>query len=1130
MRTKNRETMATKLEDLLTDGRLARLFTRDSRACALQLWVLQVKLDRFIENRIVYGRLLPYSHSSNSWSFSNNDEYQVFGQAKAKVTKLNLYISSERCAELLRLFCVGRSISEVSEVLGLKLPNGLNEKFGSTSLGIGNQIYRPVAYLLNRDAYDQGSISSPHGAAGAFSASITQVNKKALFGLGDVYDPALTAMVVKHLNAETGLDFSGADIARFGDIEMLVFPTLNDHEQSLLNVSWADSPPTLVARFNPLQVLHYHSFQFRLSISNDGQVIYSGLAAAVRDEAGEFMCKFELGDQLRERTDITELEIFGIHSDCPSLGLLCCRWRVGYIRELNFQGRVVSHGGGQVKFDWLEKTIRPSESKRAKTALTINRGDPGFGNSIGRGEADPWVPVNRDLVSLFMRLHPPKSEGQFLLRWGKEDPESRLKFIEWFRTLLAKYQQHQIVIFDPYFEDAGLGLLLICAAQNTNHIVFRSLPKKRSKEIEPESSELEKPDANGIDNLLKNCENNRNLLRRLKLRIYGLKEGRLHDRYILIIGSEGLPVAGFNLSNSFQKAAENYPLLITPIPLDILLNVEQYMSELIREAGSTRARDEAEDPSIRILFDSMESSTAVQNYESLHYLDNLQAGNVLSIWIGEETLQGLSGDPLKERMAELGLLTGELLALSETRGLHNCLRQKAGNFNDFTDNWEVIGNILAHSHVEEYRLRALEPEPERGFLEFLAQFLEASFNRTHDEFGKEVSVIEARFFQMPVETLLRSSYHPHHLYHAIKYAALTWTEYYTIKFLWWYAPDSLLSIAEAQMASVPMEPQGPDTVRLSLLSQVVSEISLTVQFGADARQRDRLVGSSSGLLQWMGFCALKTLVEKPGSFNAVLQLVADFDYPQRISALGWMAHHMARNPQKMKLYKGLVAALHNTLPPSIQAEELLHLVNSLRGHMQQLAWAEPWLFQDVILPLLQNSRVDCDDASFIWSQELATMLEPTLIDQPLMFDRAREGQTTNIAAFLFAYSRPTRQQAILNTMQDILRRQQRVVQQPLASTSNWTRWDRALTVSLWLLAFFRWAEFYLRQRCSTDGKLDQLSLSARALVAVRPMSEWRIDGAGKLGELAAFLDQVDELFDTSAGQKDGLEEFIHEQK
>lgn len=1115
--------MHPKLDEFFADGRLARLFSTDARHCALQLWILQIKFDQSAENRLVYGRLLPYNHSNDSWSFSDNDEFITIGKVKAKVTRLNLYVKSDRCLELIRLLSAGRSISTVSEELKLTLPNKFKAQFGEMSLGVDNQLYRPVAYLLNRDAYDSGSISSPHGTAGAFSASITQSNKVELFRLGENYDTTLTAMVVKQLNADTGLDFGGTDAARFGDLELLVFPTLDDHEQDLLNVSWVDSPPALVARFNSIQLPHFSGFQFRLSITNDGQIIYSGLATAVRDEAGEFVCKFELSAQLRERTDSTELEIFGFHGDHTSGGLLCCRWRVGYIREFNFQGHVVNHGGGQFKFDWLEKTVRPSVSARAKAALTINRGDLGFGSSIGGRKTDPWVPVNRDLVSLFARLYPPKSDGLFLLRWGKEDPESRLQFIEWFKALLAKYQQHQIVIFDPYFEDAGLGLVLLCAAQNADYIVFRSLPKRLSKEKEAAPNEFEEAASSGIDNLLKNCEHNWHRLKRLKLRIYGLKEGRLHDRYILIIGADGLPVSGFNLSNSFQKAAENYPLLITPIPADILLKLNQYMLGLVQEAENQHLKDETENPTIRALFDSMESPTVEHHYVPLHFLENHHAGDVLSMLVSDQSLQGLSGDSLKDRMRVLGLFKDGSFALSETTGLHNCLCQKAGDFAAFMATWEVIGDVLAHSHIEEYRLRELKPEPEHCFLEFLARFLEASFNRVHDEAGKEVTVMDGRFFQMPIETLLQSSYNPQHSFHATKYTVLTWTEYYTIKFLWWYAPDALLSIAETQMASVPIEPQGPDTMRLSLLSQIVSEISLTVQFGASAGQRDRLVQSSSGLLQWMGLNAIEAQLEKPGGLAVVLQWVASFGYPERVRALGWMVHHAASNPQKVDVYKGLVAALHGTLPADISAEELVRLVNSMRGHMKQLSWVEPWLFQDVVFPLLQNNRANCDDACVIWVQELTAMLEPRLTDHSLLFERAREGQTTNIAAFLFAYSSTTRQQASLELMQNILKRQQRVVQQPLASTSNWTRWDRALKVLLWLLAFFRWSEFYLRQRCMTDHELERMSSSARGLAMVRPMSEWRSDGAGKPGELAAFLDQVDALLDTSDGEKSNLQ-------
>src|SRR5580698_1172450 len=62
-----KEPTAPVLDDLLHDGRLARLLWKDGRHCALQLWILQIKAAQSIENRIVYGRLLPYSHSDGHW-------------------------------------------------------------------------------------------------------------------------------------------------------------------------------------------------------------------------------------------------------------------------------------------------------------------------------------------------------------------------------------------------------------------------------------------------------------------------------------------------------------------------------------------------------------------------------------------------------------------------------------------------------------------------------------------------------------------------------------------------------------------------------------------------------------------------------------------------------------------------------------------------------------------------------------------------------------------------------------------------------------------------------------------------------------------------------------------------------
>ncbi|WP_217574789.1 VPA1262 family protein [Mesorhizobium sp. GbtcB19] len=1105
--------MAPTLDDLLNDKRLTRLFSVDAGSCALQLWILQIKFEKSVENRIVYGRLLPYSYSSDNWSASDDDAFRAFGQVEAQVVQLNLYATSVRCAEVLRQLSAGRTISAISEDLKLGLSEKLKTRFGAIALAADKLVYRPVAYLLNRDAHERGAPSSPHGGAGALSASISQTDKAALFRLGQDYDVALTEWVVKHLNAHTGLEFGGADISRFGDLELMVFPALDDLERPLMKVTWTDAPLALIVRFNPIQIVHFSGFQFRLSVENGDQITYSAIAPAERDAEGLLLCKFELNEQLRTKIDSTELEIFGLDGDHSGHSTLCCRWRIGYIREIHFRGHPVGDRTSPVKFDWLEKATRPSDSARVKAALTITHGDLGFASRIGGRDADLWVPANRELVALFARLHPARSEGRFFLRWSQGDGDGRLQFVEWFKTLLAKYRQHQIVIFDPYFEDVGLGLLLLCAAPKADVIVFTSLPKPPSKQGEPAPSESDKPLPSRINNLMASCEHNRNLIKRIKLRIYGLKDGRLHDRYILIMAPDGLPEAGFNLSNSFQKAAENYPLLITPIPSDTLLKIEDYTSGLVREAEAAQSGSEDENTSMRLLFDATALPRETRRYEPLRILEKAQAGDVLSMWTGELSLRGLSGSPLRKRMSELGLLRDDRLALAEAGSLRNCLDQQSGEFMNFETTWEVLGDVLAHSHSEDRDLH--QARYDGGFLEFLARFLKASFDRKHDGADSELAVMDARLFRDSIETLLHSPYRPDHLFHPTKYAGLSWAEFFAIRFLWWFSPDSLLATAEGEMANVPVQPQSLDAVRLSLLSQIVSEISQSIEFDINEEQRDCLIRSKNGLLRWMGLNVIERALEKPGERAAALELIATFPYPDQVQTLGWMVARAATKQEKIGVYNDLLAALNGALPTPIPADDLRSLIDSMRGHMRQLGWAEPWLFQDVILPLLQSERASTDDACAIWAQELAGLLGPKQEHESRLFERAREGQTTNIAALLFAHSSPERQQASLKPLKAILKRHQRTVRQPLASTSDWARWDDALVVSMWTLIFTRWGQYYLRGRGMTNRELEQLSQDARELAMVRPIYEWQSKGTGKPGELAAFLDQVEELLGSS---------------
>ena len=183
----------------------------------------------------------------------------------------------------------------------------------------------------------------------------------------------------------------------------------------------------------------------------------------------------------------------------------------------------------------------------------------------------------------------------------------------------------------------------------------------------------------------------------------------------------------------------------------------------------------------------------------------------------------------------------------------------------------------------------------------------------------------------------------------------------------------------------------------------------------------------------------------------------------------------------------------------------------MRGHMKQLAWAEPWLFQDIISPLLENDRVNVDDACEIWTQELISMLEPESPNTSLLFDQAREGQTTNICAFLMAHSSPKQQQSSLQLINKILNQQKRIIQQPLASTSNWSRWDKALKISLWILAFCKWCEYYLSKSNLRNNELEKLSENARKLAEARPINEWRTETSEQPSGVIAFINQGESL-------------------
>ena len=76
------------------------------------------------------------------------------------------------------------------------------------------------------------------------------------------------------------------------------------------------------------------------------------------------------------------------------------------------------------------------------------------------------------------------------------------------------------------------------------------------------------------------------MLSRLSLAIWDIRSERggnsslFHDRYILIFDADGHAMEGYHLSNSIQAATQFDPMLVTPIPVDILGEVASYVTQV----------------------------------------------------------------------------------------------------------------------------------------------------------------------------------------------------------------------------------------------------------------------------------------------------------------------------------------------------------------------------------------------------------------------------------------------------------------------------------------------------------------------------------------------------------------------
>jgi hypothetical protein len=1082
---------------------LQRLFAAGEMPCACQFWMLRFASSEKgadSQNRFVYARLLPYSRLQAEWHGSYNNDYESIGVDRVQLQRLTVFITSSQAKGLVEGLYGGVSLRAVSANVGIAFGSSLDKKLGDVTID-GSMYVRPVSYLLNRYSYDPHLRLSPHGDAGAYGGAIGVVDKRAIFqNLASQYDPGLADFVLRALADETGLDFRSRDSNRLGEIEALVFPSLNELEQHQFSAGWAPDSSRFEVTFEAARYSDATVFQAKVTFHSDGSLLTAFLPPPAKVGAdGRVRIELALDPDLRQRVGSVIVELFGSNGSSTT-ARLCDRWQCHYIREISFNQHLIGPSAITPGFRWLEKGIASEDAKARARAVQASPSAPSTATIAPNRASEMWRVADQQVNQLLDAMLPPPSDGRFFKRMSETGGLGRLEFAEWFKKTLLARPFVELILFDPHFEDAGIGLLHASILPQRAVTVLTSNRKS-------DSDKDESGDPIRVERLIKACERLKKLSPSLHLRVGMFRPKDLHDRFMFTVTEDGQPGVGFHLSNSIQKANENFPLLITPIPADVLYQVHQYYLGLGEALQQDDKGDSAENSARpRLIFDSRLEKTATLALKAPDHLWNeTGAGPVLAKALRQASFATLVGEDLRKAMESAGYIREGRSHFPETLDLSAWVENWHLETGDPLSAWKIVCILLANSSYGDAIDQLQNASP--AFVGALKAGLDASFRRrlSASDDSRAEWLFQAELFKRPLEKLVRSVMRPEQFMRASRGGLLDWFDFFTVRILWHCAPLELVALADRWSEEIPAENRVEDAIKLAMLGHVGSEIVLSLETESSDAQRTSLFTGRAGWLQWLGVAAtLKRCVAPVDYQRAGFQLGSALP-TKMVAILGSIVSELAHNRTQEGAFDACVALFHKALPPRLSLEAAIGATDALRGHMEEIAWQEPWIYEKVLKPLLDANRVGVDEMARVWADEVMSRMKVCADCDSRLFETEREGVLTKQAAELLAKCSPDRHKEILAEFQRAARKQSQVLEAPLASTKNWARWDVALFNSLWIAVFARWSVAFSATSSTNSAASTALAEYAEERAMRRSREEWAGSGLKQYRQLLVLL-------------------------
>ena len=581
-----------------------------------QIWLLKInEKGKPIYLRLLYSWILPTAVTKEGWFAEETDSINLQNNS-GKTIKFELIkgefvgngiVICQYLAGLLK----GKNLSEI-EIDSHIIPNSLinlslgeNESAIAEKFTVRPEVLLPIDHLLI--PWTHKATPSPADFS-VFVCQLFFLPKVNLlefkeYDISGVKTKDLIIQLSNHIRNATGFNITKESAPRLGNLEWFRLPASDLNLDPLISfgVNKTDELTTksVSVYFKPL-TSKIKDIVLRCRIINSEEVALDEVRETRWTEETiefEFVCS-----QPASEIQVTVWE----YNQEKSSAFIIFEQSHHCIRTISTTTAMIGSQINSGQISLLDKLNRKEETIKRANLAKFSRSTSAGTTEIGGYEKDPWVNSSRNIIGFMKHLFPEKSEGKFFVNgWDEQQGESgQLLFVEWILKIISGETESSLILLDPFLDKDGIEIFAHARTTNTQyHIVTCTQHRERVDQttetnattIIDLTAQIPKEDTvtkAGIT-IQNACKVILPLLKSLNLTITDLrsedkgKQQLFHDRYLLLLNKDGDLLKGFHLSNSLQGATRKAPLLVTPIPGDILGEVYKYIDNLINPVESS---------------------------------------------------------------------------------------------------------------------------------------------------------------------------------------------------------------------------------------------------------------------------------------------------------------------------------------------------------------------------------------------------------------------------------------------------------------------------------------------------------------------------------------------------------------